>query len=585
MRSHLHPFDPERLEELRQLACLVARQPDLRLVEGPAGSGWSYAHRERRISMDGHRLRVQSWNFSKGLVLHECGHSAITRLHPLLRDPYLREPPIFALINVLEDCRLETWLQSRFPGSRPWITEYNDILLRLPYSPGGGREVRDHHRLPCFISAVLNRWWFRDAGVAANEQIRALTDRVWPHLEAICEAYPRGESSLEAIREAFAKHPMSSVYDEMPLPPEREAWELETRLCQLRMWDEFTTAFLPILHGFEPPGRSIIYGRQIQQWLERWLGRAHLGPEPSAFGRPGIRVEIPGSRVVGRPDGGWSPPAMQEPDPDLWPSDLQAYRTCQQEQALLIERLGDEVLGLLHPRIDRAWIGPRHSGMRLDLRAAARADADPERMDQVWERRQPPTHNDASITLLLDISSSMRGERIEATLWATVLLAEVCRRVGIPLAIFTFSNECHPLLEVDEPLDEAMQGRIGGLPQAAAGGTLLASALSKVHRQVLDLGTTDPFVVVLSDGIPSDDEDPGARVSEMERDGITVLGLGLGPDSENLARILLHCQTHLQAHDISEAFIRILIQASQTSPRWPGCTSPPSSQASGGSTR
>ena len=137
----------------------------------------------------------------------------------------------------------------------------------------------------------------------------------------------------------------------------------------------------------------------------------------------------------------------------------------------------------------------------------------------------------------------------------------------------------------DEPLDEAMQGRIGGLPQAAAGGTLLASALSKVHRQVLDLGTTDPFVVVLSDGIPSDDEDPGARVSEMERDGITVLGLGLGPDSENLARILLHCQTHLQAHDISEAFIRILIQASQTSPRWPGCTSPPSSQASGGSTR
>ena len=562
MSSRLHPLAPERLEELRQLACLVSRESDLRLVEGPAGSGWSYAHGERRISMDGHRLRVQSWNFNKGLVLHECAHAAITRLHPLLRDSYLREPPIFALINALEDCRIETWLQARFPGSRPWITEYNDILLRVPYS-SESRVVRDHHRLPHFISAVLNRWWFREAGVAANEQIQKLVNRVWPHLEVICQAYPRGDSSPEAIRQAFANHPMSSVYDEMPLPAGREAWELETRLCQLRMWDQFATVFLPILHEFEPPGQPIVYGRRIMQWLERWLDQGHLGPDESAFGGVGSRAWILGRRGSRGPGRSSHSPTSQESVSDRWPSDPEAYRACQRAQASVIERLGDEVLRLLHPRIDRVWIGPRRSGTRLDLRAALRAEADPERLDQVWERRQPPTRNDASITLLLDVSGSMKGEGIDATLWATVLLAEVCQRVGIPLAIFTFSEGCRLLLDFDEPLDDEIQGRIGGLPQTATGGTLLAAALSKVHRQVLHLGTTDPFVVVLSDGIPSDDDDPKARVDEMEHDGINVLGLGLGPGSEKLAHFITHCQTHLHPRDIAGAFTHILFQASQ----------------------
>jgi uncharacterized protein YegL len=514
--------------------------------------------------MDAHRLRAQSWNFNKGLVLHECAHAAITRLHPLLRDSYLREPPIFALINALEDCRIETWLQARFPGSRPLITEYNDILLRVPYS-SESRVVRDHHRLPYFISAVLNRWWFREAGVAANEQIRALVDRVWPHLEAICQAYPRGETSLEAIQQAFSNHPMSSVYDEMPLPAGREAWELETRLCQLRMWDQFTTAFLPILHEFEPPGQPIVCGRRLMQWLERWLDQGHLGPDEFAFGGAGIRAWILGGRGIRGPGRRPHSTTSHESVSDRWPSDPEAYRACQRAQASVIEPLGDEVLRLLHPRIDRKWIGPRRSGTRLDLRAALSAEADPEHFDQVWERRQPPARNDASITLLLDVSGSMKGEGIDAAQWATVLLAEVCHRVGIPLAIFTFSEGCRLLLDVDEPLNEEIQGRIGGLPQAASGGTLLAAALSKVHQQVLDLGTSDPFVVVLSDGIPSDDDDPKARVDEMERDGINVLGLGLGPGSEKLAHFITQCQTHLHPRDIAGAFTRILIQASQTS--------------------
>ena len=140
------------------------------------------------------------------------------------------------------------------------------------------------------------------------------------------------------------------------------------------------------------------------------------------------------------------------------------------------------------------------------------------------------------------------------------LLALVLVGVGVLPQWLKLQSDSERLAQLEE-----IQGRIGGLPQAASGGTLLAAALSKVHQQVLHLGTTDPFVVVLSDGIPSDDDDPKARVDEMECDGINVLGLGLGPGSEKLAHFITHCQTHLHPRDISGAFTRILFQASRTS--------------------
>ena len=559
MKHKAKTTHPEVLEELRQLACMVSLQSDLRLVEGEAGSGWSFNALTRTISMDSHRLRSESHDFNRGLVIHECAHAAITRLFPIIHeDPYLSESPVFALINAVEDCRIETWLQVRFPGSRPWIQCYNDILFRAPLR-SETKSLPNRHLLPEFIKALLKIWWFGKPSTPLNDQVQRLVDRAWPHMEAICRAFPRGDLPDEKTERLYRRHPLSDAFgSRFPLPVGLECWEMEIRLCQFEMWKHFTEGFLPILHELFPPGRISWIPMSPYPWLERCLDEGHLGPTPSNPTNAGTLPILlnPASRTKG-----CSPPENapnEEEELYDWPQDPENYRTAFESQKHLIEQLGDQILRLLHPSKLHRWTGPHRSGSNIDLKSAFRAEADTRSMELVWRRCLQATLSDASITLLVDVSGSMHGQRIESTLIATVLLAEVCHRVGIPLSIFTFSDECRALLRAGEPLDARIQGRLGGITQAAGDGTHLTAALEKVERAILNAGDPNAHVVVLSDGKPTDDIDPKWILRRMGDSGIQVLGLGLGPDSNGLKDHIAHAKTNLEPHQVAEAFVELL---------------------------
>lgn len=305
-------------------------------------------------------------------------------------------------------------------------------------------------------------------------------------------------------------------------------------------------------------GIVIIEGSRRYPWLERCLDEGHLGPTPSNPTNAGtIPILLdPASRTKG-----CSPPENapnEEEELYDWPQDPENYRTAFESQKHLIEQLGNQILRLLHPSKLHRWTGPHRSGSNIDLKSAFRAEADTRSMELVWRRCLQATLSDASITLLVDVSGSMHGQRIESTLIATVLLAEVCHRVGIPLSIFTFSDECRALLRAGEPLDARIQGRLGGITQAAGDGTHLTAALEKVERAILNAGDPNAHVVVLSDGKPTDDIDPKWILRRMGDSGIQVLGLGLGPDSNGLKDHIAHAKTNLEPHQVAEAFVELL---------------------------
>ena len=106
------------LAELEQLARLASRMPDLVVKAGPPGSGYSFNYVRREISMDGARLVSESRNFLRGLLLHEVAHAILTRLHHHATTAYCRQIDIRLALNAVEDARIESWLQVRFPGAR-----------------------------------------------------------------------------------------------------------------------------------------------------------------------------------------------------------------------------------------------------------------------------------------------------------------------------------------------------------------------------------------------------------------------------------------------------------------------------------
>ena len=561
------PANDEFLEELRQLACLVSGESDLQVVEGAPGSGWNYIPDLRRISMDGQKLRSESYDFNRGLVLHECGHAAITRLIPLLSDPGVKRAPIFAVINAVEDCRLETWLQTRFPGCRPWIREYNDILLATGFG-AEGEKVQQETLLAHFIAGLLSRWWFGEAGISQNHHVRVLVERAWPHLQAICQAIPSGRLSLDEATRLYHAHPMSHRYAESALTEGREAWELEVRWCQLRMWDHFVNGILPIAESIYPRIRGNGLNPRLRRWLERWLVKHHVGPEPTQPHEPNPALTRLIQRLQPGGPGTRGPGPRRDEDSADRTAGFQHYQRCLKQQAAQIERLSRQILELLEPRTRPRWTGPHRVGNRLNLKSVYRSESDPDSIDRVWQRRLPPTQHDLSLSLLVDISTSIAGLKIEATVQAIVLLAEVCQGMNIPLAIYAFSTANHfeVILDSGEQLDAEAQSRIGNLITRPCGGTEIQPALETVRDRLATLTTTDNYLVLMSDGQHNDQENPKAAIQELQRRGVRVIGLGLGPTSDALLRFLPNSRVNLEPDQVAEEFIDILMNSAHVEP-------------------
>lgn len=152
------------LEELRQTACLLARRSDIVVVEEFEERGWSFNSATGVISMDANRLRTESGDFNRGLLMHEGAHAAITRLRRLLKGTYLARAEVFSVINAVEDCRIEAFLLERFPGCRPWIETYNNKLIRSRFQ---GSEYRSPSGIPPILGLpwmIVSSWWHgRDA--------------------------------------------------------------------------------------------------------------------------------------------------------------------------------------------------------------------------------------------------------------------------------------------------------------------------------------------------------------------------------------------------------------------------------------
>ena len=161
----------------------------------------------------------------------------------------------------------------------------------------------------------------------------------------------------------------------------------------------------------------------------------------------------------------------------------------------------------------------------------------------------------------------MQGERIEATVQAIVLLVEVCQRVNITLTVFTFSIECELLIASHDTLNYETQSRIGNLITSPCGGTRLEPALEKVQDHLSTLTFSENYLVLLTDGQHSEGENPGHVIQQLQRSGVRVLGLGLGPNSDALLEFLPNSRVNLQPNHIADAIIQIIVTAVLGKPR------------------
>ena len=206
----------------------------------------------------------------------------------------------------------------------------------------------------------------------------------------------------------------------------------------------------------------------------------------------------------------------------------------------LVEKL-DEVFP---PQEEAEWEGGQRRGKRVDTKKLAREI--PTGHGRVFEKKDVPEIKEAAFTLLVDVSGSMRGKKIEEALKAAMLMAEAFSRKGVPFEILAFHDK---LLELKQFEDEYFGKKKlelmrvlqeVGTPNAAWNddGFAVDSAARRLQRRLLE-NDAQGALIVFSDGQPAPSGKHNGPEWELHdivnkwSKQVPLIGIGVGPGMES----------------------------------------------------
>jgi hypothetical protein len=504
------PKPAELVAELGQLVRMGARRPDIVVVEGKPGCNWSFNWHDDIVTVDPDHIRRFAPDFCRGIALHEAAHAAVTRLHDILSKPLLGR--LMPLLNTIEDIRIETWMRRRFPGAAPWVRAYNDALYGVVH-----RQPLQRSRQVQFLRSILELWW-----------LGAAPEGILPEVAAALV------TCRQALADAPACQPPLDDDHQKILASQRGMWEI-VRARIVPTWDRLVD--LDRREGIEALADS-----EMQQFIG-------MGPGQSDQGL----------RRLGETDGGrGTRDAASRISAELRTDGSDGYLAAWGRIAHLADSLGDELMRRLVPRQRLRWTTGHAFGSRVDLRTAMQFEADPRQYRRLWMQPVLPHRCNPAVAVLVDRSGSMQGPRIERSFEGLVLLLEVCHRIGVPAAAWSFARNVNQEIAWDTTLDEPARRRLGTLPARVGDLTLMAPALNAVGTAFAARKADPKILFVLGDGHADEAEHVRQAVSRLENDGVIVIGLGLGEGTDALANLFTRSKTGLPADRIVESVAELL---------------------------
>ncbi len=471
------------LRELQSLATQVTGE-EVSVLEGDAGSCWSWNWRERVITVAPEYLGEKAADVCRAVLMHECAHCAITRIQHLMAPE--RHHLYKDLLNVLEDFRIESWLASVFPGCGPWLATTNDLIFRE--SAGAP--------------------WSRSLQI---QFLRGLME--WGH----CGRFPE-EGPATAVKDAL-RETRAAVLAQTACHPAAASGRrvaIETLKAQQRMLGMFERDIRPVWER--------LVALDECAGLSRHTGSAGSG-EGAGPRNNAIRSRRRAGGAVGSP---------RSAGGVLTRTYLERARAL----SSLVDPLAEEIMRLFETTKRHKTVKGRSQGDRIDLRAAMQAEADPRLGDRVWERKLLNSRFDPLVVLALDCSSSMNGSKFDAAYDATVLLSEVCLRSGLPMALWTFESRARQIIAPHGQGDsDVRRSRIDGLRRACGGSTAMDKALAGIQASA-ELGQfSNPIVLVVGDGEPDNMAASKSCIQRFQAAKIPLCGIGIGRDTEGMVSL------------------------------------------------
>lgn len=253
------------------------------------------------------------------------------------------------------------------------------------------------------------------------------------------------------------------------------------------------------------------------------------------------------------------------------------YEATRREVLPIIDELENDLREIFTERRARKWLKGNSTGKRINMtqRMQERAKGVPAVQSKAWERRELPTEEDYAITLLVDLSGSMRYDRkIQETFKAVVALAEVLNRLSIRTEILGFNDRLYPYQSYGEELSSDKQEQMGGMLKEVSDCSDTGKAqynddgwaLRQASERLAIQKESEKFLVVLSDGKPEESPMHPRGKYELSREvrGILentdqyLIGLGIGLGTGHVSSYYPHSIADVEAKELPKKLATLL---------------------------
>jgi len=483
--------------------------------------------------------------------------------------------------------RQPRFLQAGFEYIKQWYREATDqefkIDEKLP------EDIR--HTVEKTLTAAQDSWWRypsrkeADSGEAvitryAKSSYKVNRDKIWPEFKKLVEEDIKDQELAEALKD-LQKTSGAGDKNELPEPlkdkltPEQrkelvdalnksiEAINKPGFIDLSTLSQELQDKIKEHIESLPPEEKQKLqeqakaaiaaFDKEIADQLQ---GKLVKNPEQKAESK---KVEKPGKPSEKKEE---EPIAPQELSPEELKSlnefketlekakkkDRTIYEQKRREVLPIIDALENDLREIFTARRANQWKRGFRTGKRIDLkkRIQEKAKKVSAADSRAWQRRELPQEKDYAITILNDLSGSMRGQKIQEDFKGKIVISEVLNRLSIKTEILGFNDRLHEYQKFNEPMSNEVREHMGGMLQevnsARAQWTDDGWALEEASRRLGKQAATEKILIVLSDGQP----EPSPSHNGQEYNLTTIvekiiketnqklIGLGIGPGTEHV---------------------------------------------------
>lgn len=237
------------------------------------------------------------------------------------------------------------------------------------------------------------------------------------------------------------------------------------------------------------------------------------------YHRPGDRAEKVGDGVAGGKEGR----ILGEMD----------YRRAARDEAATIRASARAFRRAVKERAATAWSGAFRRGQRIAAGRIARAAFDPQA--KPFDRRAAPKDYRFAVSVLIDRSGSMEGERSRFATRALAVVGETFEGApGCAWEAVNFSSQWLIAKHFGAARDAKDVAFRMSLP--TGGGTYMGSPVAQAVRRLAARPETCRALVLVTDGQPGDYQKTRDAIADALRRGVRVLAIGVdGAQTDHLA--------------------------------------------------